>query len=149
MNRVVKQVRFYLKPGITLVLAIVLLGWITLPAHASSLAGLMALKSMSQEAVPYEVAISTSKPTVLEFYADWCSTCQSMAPMIQKLHEQYQNKINFVMLNIDDPQWLSQVEYYQVSGVPQLTVLDRHDAVVQTWVGRVPQPIVTELLARL
>ena len=34
------------------------------PARASSLSGLMALKEMAQEAIPYEMAIANQKPYI-------------------------------------------------------------------------------------
>ena len=119
------------------------------PAHASSLTGLMALKNMAPKAMPYEVAIANRKPTFLEFYADWCSTCQAMAPAVQTLHERYGSEINFVMLNVDDPQWSPQIDRYQVNGIPQMTLLDGDQIVLDTWIGQVPAPILSEELSQL
>ncbi|NEP50084.1 MAG: thiol:disulfide interchange protein, partial [Moorea sp. SIO3C2] len=71
----------------------------------STVAGLALIKTMVKQSVPYDVALSNNKPTLIEFYADWCTTCQSMAPILNKLHQQYGETVNWVMLNIDDPQW--------------------------------------------
>ena len=82
------------------------------------LSGLMTLKSMATRAVPYELALASEKPTLIEFYADWCTTCQSMSSTVDALHERYGDQVNFVMLDIDDPQWASQVKTFGATGVP-------------------------------
>ncbi|MEO0853481.1 MAG: thiol:disulfide interchange protein, partial [Cyanobacteria bacterium J06648_11] len=36
------------------------------------------LEALAQSSVPWELAQTNGKPTLLEFYADWCSTCKLM-----------------------------------------------------------------------
>lgn len=114
------------------------------PTSMTPLSGLITLKSLATEAVPYEEALANAKPTFIEFYADWCTTCQSTAATVEKLHRQYGSQINFVMLNIDDPQWATQVADYSASGVPQFTLLTGGEQPIETWVGKVPQAIFTQ-----
>jgi thiol-disulfide isomerase/thioredoxin len=68
-------------------------------ASPSSVSGVASLREMAQQSVPYERALTNGKPTLVEFYADWCTSCQSLAPSISKFHEQYGSQVNFVMLN--------------------------------------------------
>ncbi|MGP1375368.1 MAG: thioredoxin domain-containing protein [Almyronema sp.] len=116
---------------------------------ATPMSGLVALKSMAQQSVAYESAIANQKPTLIEFYADWCTTCQALAPTLQALHQQFAPQVNFVMLDIDEPQWAEQVRQFQVRGVPQLALLDTHQAVIQTFVGKVPKSVLANLLTEL
>ncbi|MBE9029785.1 thioredoxin fold domain-containing protein [filamentous cyanobacterium LEGE 11480] len=118
----------------------------TPPAQASGVQGLMALKHLAKESVAYDVAIANGNPTLIEFYADWCTSCQSMAPTMAHLHEKYGDSVNFVMLDIDDPQWAEPVAQFAVQGVPQLTLLTADATPVDTLVGKVPESIVTQLL---
>jgi thiol:disulfide interchange protein len=37
------------------------------------------LSSLAAVAVPLDVALKSGKPTLIEFYANWCSACQAMA----------------------------------------------------------------------
>ena len=121
---------------------------LTRPAAISSsatpLGGLMTLKSLAAKSVAYKTAIANSKPTFIEFYADWCGTCQSTAPSIEKLHQEYGDRINFVMLNIDDPQWATQIADFGASSVPQYTLLTAADQPIETWVGKVPKVIFSQ-----
>ena len=127
---------------------------ITRPAATTTsftpLSGLMTLKAMATEAVSYDDAVASPNPILIEFYADWCTTCQGMSSTMAELHQQYGQNINFVMLDIDDPRWAPQVAGYGASGVPQFTLLndDQHHE-VKTWVGKVPRPIFANVFDQL
>ncbi len=43
------------------------------------------------------------KPVFVNFWATWCPPCRAELPGIQKLYEQYKNKVNFLLLS-DEPQ---------------------------------------------
>ncbi|MGF1493004.1 MAG: thioredoxin domain-containing protein [Microcoleaceae cyanobacterium] len=109
-----------------------------------SITQLATLKQLAQSATPYETALSNGKSTLIEFYANWCTTCQAMAPTLDQLHEEYNDRINFVMLNVDQPQWAGQVKQYQVTGVPHWVVLNSYQDVVFTEVGKVPKQILEQ-----
>lgn len=133
--------------------AIVFTLLITRPAVTASsftpLSGLMTLKTMAAESMVYGDAIASPNPSFIEFYADWCTTCQGMSSTVAALHQQYGDNINFVMLDIDDPQWAEQVAQYGASGVPQFTLLDGYHNEVKTWVGKVPKPILANVFDQL
>lgn len=122
---------------------------LTLASSLSPVSGLVALKTMEQEATPYAVAIANGRSTLIEFYADWCTTCQSMAPTILDLHAQYGNQLNFVMLNIDDPQWRSQVDQFQINGVPEYFLLNAKQSIQRSFIGRVPYDIMAQSIKSL
>lgn len=120
----------------------------TAASTPSALTGLMALKAAAQEAVPYEEAMNNPQPTVIEFYADWCTTCQAMAPTLDVLRQRNPG-VNFVMLNIDDPQWRQQVQQFQVNGVPHLALLNSDRSLAGNLVGRAPLQPLMERVANL
>ena len=140
--------RILIGVAIAVVLSVVATVMLTRPAvpvmSMTPLSGLMTLQSMAAESTPYEVALANQKPILIEFYADWCTTCQSMSATVDALHEQYSEQMNFVMLNIDDPQWAQEVANFGASGVPQFTLLNADHQAVETWVGKVPKPIFTD-----
>ena len=115
----------------------------------STLAGLATMRSMIVESVPWDVAIDNKNPILIEFYADWCTTCQGMAPVVNEMHHKYGDTINLVMLDIDEPRWAQQVEEFGVTGVPQFTFLDSNHEMVKTLVGRVPEKVLDDVLAKL
>ena len=116
---------------------------------SSPLSGLLTLKALAEDSVPYPTAIANGKPTLLEFYADWCTTCQGMSETIQNLEEKYGDRVNLVMLDIDDPQWDKLVRRYRVTGIPQYTFLDESQNTLDSLVGKIPQSIMEMFFKQL
>jgi thioredoxin 1 len=41
-------------------------------------------------------------PVVVDFYADWCGPCKMVSPILERLSEDYEGRVRFVKLNVDD-----------------------------------------------
>jgi thiol-disulfide isomerase/thioredoxin len=126
-----------------IVLAAALFLGIKLDHQGSSLAAL------AETAVPYEVAIASDKPTVIEFYADWCTSCHAMAKDNLALEQTYGDRVNFVMLNVDNNKWLPELDQYNVDGIPHFVFLDNAKTTQGTAIGTVPRLIMAENLEAL
>ena len=81
------------------------------------------------------IALSNGKPTIIEFYADWCEVCQEMAPSMLNFKDKYENKIDVVLLNVDNDQWTDLYNKYEVSGIPQLNLFDKLGLIKGKFVG--------------
>ena len=68
--------------------------------------GVASLEVQAKNSTSLEVALSNNKPTLTEFYANWCTTCQSMAKDLGEMKKKYGDSVNFVMLNVDNSKWL-------------------------------------------
>ena len=108
-----------------------------------------ALDAMAKTATPYEIAFSNEKPTLVEFYANWCSACKSMAPELQALKAEYTDRVNFVMLNVDNDKWLPEVTHYKVDGIPHFLYLNAASEVQGSAIGEQPRLVVSENLQAL
>lgn len=104
----------------------------------------VSLKDLSAVALPYEQALSNGKPTVVEFYADWCEVCRELAPDVYKIEQQYKNKVNFVMLNVDNTKWEQELDEFGVEGIPHFAFLDKEGNEEGNVVGRLPRKYLLE-----
>ncbi len=107
------------------------------------------LSDMAEASVPFNEAITNGKPTLVEFYANWCTSCQAMAGDLQRLKNDYQQDVNFVMLNVDNNKWLPEMLHYRVDGIPHFAFLDKAGQDAGSAIGEVPRAILSENLTAL
>lgn len=107
------------------------------------------LASLAQSAVPIEVAMTNGKPTLVEFYANWCTVCQAMAEDVGTLKSQYEGEVNFVMLNVDNTKWLPEMLHYHVDGIPHFVFLDSQAEAIASTIGEQPRAVMADNLEAL
>lgn len=81
------------------------------------------------------------KPALFFFYADWCSACSQMRPVIEKLKPEYSDRIRFIMVNVDDPESRELVVMVGVRAIPLTIFLTSPDQEAQRWVGPRPEAV--------
>ena len=82
------------------------------------------LDQLAKNSLLPEQALSNGRPTVIEFYADWCEACKAMAPDMVDAEKQNSKKLDFVLLNVDNSRWTYLIEKYNVNGIPHLNFFD-------------------------
>lgn len=55
-------------------------------------------------------------PAIIDFYADWCGPCRRVAPIMEKLAEEYDGKLLVYKVNVDQEKGLSTA--FQVKSIP-------------------------------
>ncbi len=93
------------------------------------------LEAMAKRSLDPQIALSNGRPTLIEFYADWCEVCQLMAPDMQNLEKTMHKDIDFVFLNVDNPLWNDFLQSYKVAGVPQINFFDRSGSEIGSSIG--------------
>ncbi|KAB8331520.1 redoxin domain-containing protein [Scytonema tolypothrichoides VB-61278] len=107
------------------------------------------LTQLDKQSTPFEVALTNGKPSFVEFYADWCTVCQKMAPDIGQLEQQYAGKVNFVMLNVDNTKWLPEMLKYRVDGIPHFVYMNQKGEAIAEAIGDQPRTILSSNLEAL
>ncbi|MBI4782416.1 MAG: thioredoxin family protein [Oscillatoriophycideae cyanobacterium NC_groundwater_1537_Pr4_S-0.65um_50_18] len=99
------------------------------------------LAAMAADSTPLEAALANGKPSLMEFYADWCTSCQAMAKDMGDLKQTYGDRVNFVMLNVDNSKWLPEMLHYRVDGIPHFVFLDAKGESIASTIGEQPHPV--------
>lgn len=109
----------------------------------------LTLDAQAAASIPLEVALSNGKPTLIEFYANWCNSCQAMAKDLGELKQKYGDRVNFTMLNVDNTKWLPEILRYRVDGIPHFVYFDNQGQTLAQTIGEQPHPILQANLESL
>ena len=93
------------------------------------------LERLARQSLDLPVALANGKPTLVEFYADWCEACRSMAPAMETIEAEQRGKLDVVLLNVDNPRWQAELERYDVNGIPQLELFNAEGVAIGRSIG--------------
>ncbi|MGB4660422.1 MAG: thioredoxin [Mobilitalea sp.] len=88
-------------------------------------------------------ALQSTRPVLVDFYADWCGPCKMMAPIITDLADEYEEVFKIGKLNVD--QESATAAKYRVMSIPT-TLIIKEGIVVDTIVGAVSK---NDLIAKI
>ena len=78
-------------------------------------------------------------PAVVDFWAPWCAPCRMISPITEKLSEEYNGRVKFCKLNVDEnPQTATK---YQIMSIP-LLIFFKDGQVVDESLGAVPESMI-------
>jgi thioredoxin 1 len=84
------------------------------------------IPKLNETAFESEVLKSTI-PVIVDFTATWCGPCKMLEPVITQLSQDWDGKVKFVKLDVDDNSNLA--VQYGVMGVPTLILFVNGDPV--------------------
>ncbi len=83
--------------------------------------------------------LQEEKITLVDFWATWCGPCRKLAPIIEELATEYDNKVKFVKIKADEN--FQTAQKYSISGVPCLLIFKNGEP-VERIVNLVPKSII-------
>ena len=73
--------------------------------------------------------ISSDRPVFVDFWAEWCGPCRMVGPVVEELAADYEGKVNFVKVNVDQAGELA--SRYNVFSIPTLILLHKGKVIAQ------------------
>jgi len=80
----------------------------------------MTARHIDSEAFEREV-LNSERPTLVDFYADWCGPCRAMASVVDALASDFEDRANVVIVNVDESPELA--SRYGVQSIPMFMVV--------------------------
>ena len=102
----------------------------------------MATKNITDENFETEV-LKASKPTLVDFWAEWCGPCKALVPTLDKIASDYKGKVVVGKVNVEQYQEIAQE--YNVRNIPNLLIFQSGE-VQESLVGLAPEHKITEVL---
>ena len=90
-----------------------------------------------------EDVLSNSLPVLVDYWAEWCGPCKSIAPILEDISTEYADKVVIAKLNIDDN--TQTPPKYGIRGIPTL-MLFKNGEVEATKVGALNKSQLTAFL---
>ena len=85
---------------------------------------------------------SSSKPILLDFYADWCGPCRMVSPIVEEIAEENPQYL-VGKINVDQEAELAQA--FHVMSIPTLAVIKNGEVISQSAGARPKQDILALL----
>jgi len=90
-----------------------------------------------------EVVEKNPGPILVDFWAEWCMPCRALAPIIDELATEYNGKVRFAKLNVDEAREIP--SKFGIRGIPTL-ILFQDGKKVTELVGNQPKDKIKSLL---
>jgi thioredoxin 1 len=76
------------------------------------------------------------KPTIIDFYADWCGPCRLLAPILEEIDKEYQGKLQIYKIDTEVEQELAYA--FGIQSIPTILFIPL-DGQPQIAVGALPK----------
>ena len=85
-------------------------------------------------------------PAIIDFYADWCGPCKTVAPILEELKDEYGDKIEIYKVNTEEQRELSSV--FGIQSIPSLLFIPK-EGQPQMAMGALPKETFKQAIAEV
>jgi thioredoxin 1 len=87
--------------------------------------------------------LKSSKPVLVDYWAEWCGPCKMVAPVLEAIAEEHGDKIEIVKLNVDENPEVARK--YGILNIPTLGVFQNGEVVKELVGARSKSALLREL----
>lgn len=91
------------------------------------------------------IEASHIRPILVDFWADWCSPCLVIAPILKQVIEEYQGLIALAKLEVDEGDNMKIAGRYQTRGFPTIILIYKGEE-QERFTGAKPKHFIREFI---
>ncbi len=92
-----------------------------------------------------QTVLKSALPVLVDFWAPWCGPCRMVAPSMDKIAQEYADRLVVVKVNTDEnTEWAAR---YRVNGIPTMLFISGGQ-VISEQVGAVSYPSLKQMVER-
>jgi len=93
-----------------------------------------------------EAVLNSSKPVLVDFWAEWCGPCKALAPVLDEVAGEMGDKAKIVKVNVDENSEIAQK--YGIRSIPTL-IFFKNGEVKSTLIGNQQKGEIVKSLTEL
>ena len=92
-----------------------------------------------------DAVLRSDKPVLVDFWAEWCGPCKTIAPVLEELAQEFGDQIKIVKMNVDENPQTPMT--YGIRGIPTL-IMFKDGQVADQQVGAHPKTVLKDWIAQ-
>jgi|AntAceMinimDraft_16_1070373.scaffolds.fasta_scaffold03226_5 thioredoxin 1 len=92
--------------------------------------------------------LQSDLPVLVDFWAPWCQPCLLMAPALESIADEMQDKIRIAKLNTEIPENLNLAGQYQIRSIPNMKLFYKGE-IIREFIGLRPKEALQQELEEI
>jgi thioredoxin 1 len=91
------------------------------------------------------LAASNDTPVLVDLWADWCSPCLVIAPILKRFISEYEGELKLAKVEVDEGENMKLAGRYKVRGFPTIILINKAEEVAR-FSGAKPLSFIREFI---